>query len=90
MFTSQLYIRFLSFGFHQNSNHKHRMTRYGVITYVAAYNINFELREDYECIYGQNVLCDGCSWFRIVYIGGLPVSRIFYIRFVAGLEEILF
>jgi len=46
--------------------------------YVAAYNINYQHRENYECIYGQNLLCDGCKWFRIVYIGGLPVSRILY------------
>jgi len=70
--------RFLSFIFHQNSDHKHRMTRYVVITYVAACNVNFQLRENYECIYGQNVLCDGCNWFRLVYIGGLLVSRILH------------
>jgi hypothetical protein len=57
---------------------KHRMTPYVVTTYVAAYDINFHLRENYECIYGQNLLCDGCNRFRIVYIGGLPVSRILH------------
>ena len=57
---------------------KHRMTRYVVIMDGATYNISFKLRKNYSCNYGQNLLCDGCNWFRIVYIGGLPVSRILH------------
>ena len=57
---------------------KRHMTRYVLIIYTETYNINFQLRENYEFICGQNLLCDGCNWLRSVYIGGLPVSRILH------------